>query len=203
MDPTYKHYSNSHPAGSPLCRCILVSLSFLLLAALLLIVIGLTVLRPRHATTVVNSVRLSSLNASLNSPSLLLSLNLTLSLGITAYNPNHASFRYGEGSAEMHYRGQLIGLAKIPPGEVEAEGSVNCVVDLTVMAGRLASEYSAAYADVMAGSMDITTETEIPGRVTVLGVFKHHMISYTSCQVGVGVRSSTVENSDCRYRTKF
>jgi Late embryogenesis abundant protein len=203
MDPTYKHHSNSRPAASPLSRCILISLSFLLLVAILLIVLGLTVLRPRHATTVVNSVRLSGLDASLNSPSLSLSLNLTLSLDITSYNPNHASFRYGEGSAEMYYQGQLIGLAKIPPGEVEAEGSVNCVVDLTVMAGRLASQYSAAYADVMAGSIDITTETEISGRVTVLGVFKHHMVSYTSCQVVVGVRSRTVQNSDCRYRTKF
>ncbi|KAJ3685681.1 hypothetical protein LUZ61_014845 [Rhynchospora tenuis] len=199
MDPKCKHHS--HTAFSPR-RCLLISISLLLFLTLLLLILGLTVLRPRHATTIVNSVRISGLEATLKSPSLSLSLNLTLSLDITSHNPNHASFRYDEGSARMYYRGQLVGLAKIPPGEVEAEGSVNCIVDLTVMAGRLASD-SAAYGDVIAGSMDFTTETEIPGRVTVLGVFKHHMVSYTSCEVVVGVRSRTVENSDCRYRTKF
>ncbi|KAF3320360.1 Late embryogenesis abundant protein [Carex littledalei] len=203
MDPTCKPYSHCHSAASPLRRCLLVSLSFLLLLTLLLLILGFTVLRPRHATTIVNSVRLSGLDASIESPSLSLSLNLTLTLDITANNPNHASFRFGQGSAQMYYQGQLVGLAEIPPGEAKAEGSVNCVVDLTVMAGRLASKYSAAYADVVAGSMDFTTETEIPGRVTVLGVLKHHMVSYTTCQVVIGLTSKTLESSDCRYRTKF
>lgn len=210
MDPKLKQYSHgqsqsqsqSHFPASRLRRCLLTSLSLFFLLALLVLILGLTVFRPRHATTIVNSVSLSGLDASLNSPTLSLSLNVTLTLDITSHNPNHAGFRFGQGTAEMYYRGQLVGFAEIPPGEVEAEGSVNSVVNLTVMAGRLAGD-SAAYADVIAGSVELTTETEIPGRVTVLGVFKHHMVSYTTCEVVVGVRSRTVENSDCRYTTRF
>lgn len=183
-------------------RCVLISAAALLLVVLLLVVLGLTVFRPRHAVTTVNSVRLAGLRVGLDVPNLSVDLNVTLDLNITATNPNHASFRYGEGSADLYYRGALVGQAAIPPGEVSAGGSVRSDVLVTVMAGRLIGN-SAVYTDVIAGSVPFTTTTEIPGRVTVLGVFKHHMVSYTTCDIAVNVRNRTVENSDCKYKTKL
>ncbi|KAJ3676640.1 hypothetical protein LUZ60_004052 [Juncus effusus] len=197
MDPTHKlNRSTNSKASSSLRRCLFISLFLLLCTAFIIIILCLTVLKPRQSTTIVNSVHLSGLHFSLLSPSLSLSLNLTLSLNITARNPNHASFRYTQGTAKLFYKENLVGFAEIPAGDVEAEGEVNTLVDLTIMAGELAGD-SEAYGDFIAGSMDFRTETEIPGRVTVLGVLKHHMVTYSSCDVIVGIRSNTVENSNC------
>ena len=154
------------------------------------------------AVTTINSVRLAGLRVGFDVPNLGVDLNVTLDLDLTATNPNHASFRYGDGSADLYYRGNVVGEAAIPPGEVAAGGSVRTEVLLTVMAGRLIGN-SAVYADAISGSLPFTTTTEIPGRVTVLGVFKHHMVTYSTCNIVVNVRNRSVENSDCTYKTKL
>ncbi|XP_008801006.2 uncharacterized protein LOC103715222 [Phoenix dactylifera] len=199
--PSSKPHHRSHRRNRRR-RCFLISAAALIVVALLLLVLGLTVFRPRHAITTVNSVRLAGLRAGLDVPNLGVDLNVTLDLNLTASNPNHASFRYGDGTADLYYRGTLVGEATIPPGEVSAGGSVQTDVLVTVMAGRLIGN-KAVYADVISGSVPFTTTTEIPGRVTVLGVFKHHMETYTTCDIVVNVRNRTVENSDCKYKTKL
>ncbi|KAG1338907.1 putative Late embryogenesis abundant protein [Cocos nucifera] len=201
MDSTSKPHHHSHRRHRWRC-CVLISAAVLLFVALLLLVLGLTVFRPRHAVTTINSVHLAGLRAGLDVPNLGVDLNVTLDLDITASNPNHASFRYGNGSADLYYRGNLVGEAAIPPGEVAAGGSVRTEVLLTVMAGRLIGK-SAVYADVISGSLPFTTTTEIPGRVTVFGVFKHHMVTSSTCDIVVNVRNRSVENTDCKYKTKL
>ncbi|XP_072983389.1 uncharacterized protein [Typha latifolia] len=183
-------------------RGLMIVVLSILAVALVLLVLGLTVFRPRHAITTVDSVRLAGLSAGVDVPNLAVDLNLTLAITLNAYNPNRVGFRYSEGNAELYYRGALVGEAEIPPGEVGAGGTVRTVVDLTVMAGRLAGD-AAVYADVISGSVPFTTTTRVPGRVTVLGVFKIHMVSYTTCEVTVDVSKRAVKSSDCRYRTKL
>ncbi|XP_010921236.1 late embryogenesis abundant protein At1g64065 [Elaeis guineensis] len=202
MDSTSsKPHHHSHRRRRWRC-CVLISAAVVLFVALLLLILGLTVFRPRHAVTTINSVRLAGLRVGFDVPNLGVDLNVTLDLDLTATNPNHASFRYGDGSADLYYRGNVVGEAAIPPGEVAAGGSVRTEVLLTVMAGRLIGN-SAVYADAISGSLPFTTTTEIPGRVTVLGVFKHHMVTYSTCNIVVNVRNRSVENSDCTYKTKL
>nr|CAD1828910.1 unnamed protein product [Ananas comosus var. bracteatus] len=209
MDSASKDYCHRHRhrhcrGGATLLlrRCALLTVAALLALALVLVVLALTVFRPRHAVTTVDYVRLAGLRIALDVPDLGVDLNLTLDLAITAYNPNRVGFRYGEGDAELYYRGALVGAASIPAGEVAPRGKVRTDVELTLLAGRLAGD-AALYADVVAGEVPFATETTIPGRVTVLGVLKHHMVTYTACDITVSVRNRTVENSNCRYRTKF
>ncbi|CAL9044056.1 uncharacterized protein LOC135673288 [Musa acuminata AAA Group] len=183
-------------------RCVIISVAVILGIALLLLILGLTVFRPRHTVTTINSVHLGALRVGLDVPHLSVDLNVTLDLDITATNPNRASFRYDTGNAELFYHGGLVGEAVIPPGRVGAEGSVRTNVSLTVMADRLISD-ATLYKDVISGSVPFSTNTRLPGTVTILGVFKHHMVAYTMCNITVSVQSRSVENSDCRYKTKF
>ncbi|WOK93664.1 hypothetical protein Cni_G02364 [Canna indica] len=189
-----------HRRWRPRC-CAVVCVAVLLLLALLVLILGLTVFRPRHAVTTINSVRLGGLQVGLNAPNLALDFNATLDLDITATNPNHASFRYDTGEAELYYRGDLVGEAAIPPGEVPAMGSVRTNVSLTVMAGRLIAN-SALYREVISGSLNFTTTTRVSGKVKVI-VIKHKMVAYTTCDITVGILSRSLENYDCKYKTKF
>ncbi|XP_042422995.1 uncharacterized protein LOC122010532 [Zingiber officinale] len=183
-------------------RCLAFTVAAIIGVAILLLVLGLTVFRPRHAVTSINSVHLSRLTVGLDVPNLAVDFNVTLTLDIASTNPNHASFRYDAGDAVLYYRGQTVGEAAVPPGKVAAEGSVRTNVSLSVMAGKLIGD-SALYADVILGSVPFSTTTRIPGTVAILGIFKHHMVAYTMCDLVVGVRNRSVENSNCRYRTKF
>ncbi|PKA58566.1 hypothetical protein AXF42_Ash008853 [Apostasia shenzhenica] len=183
-------------------RCLLISGGIVLALVLLLVILGVTLFRVREATTTINSVKLDGLGAGFNFLNPSADLNVTLDIDLTAYNPNRVRFRYGEGSAELFYRGGQIGEAEIPPGEIGARGSARMVVTVTIFAGRLIGD-SAVYADVLSGSVDFETSTRIPGRVTVLGIFKHHIVSYTSCDVTLNVGNRTVEKSSCRYKAKL
>ncbi|KAI0531356.1 hypothetical protein KFK09_000909 [Dendrobium nobile] len=183
-------------------RCILISLAVFLFIVLLFVILGVTVFRVREATTTVNSVKLGGFKAGFNLPNLGVDLNVTLDLDLTAHNPNHASFRYGESSAELFYKGSQVGEAAIPPGQINAGGSERMNVSVTIFAGRLIGD-SALYNDVLSGSLVFQTTTRIPGRVSVLGIFKHHIVTYSSCDVTVNVSSRTADNSNCRYRAKL
>ncbi|PKA66974.1 hypothetical protein AXF42_Ash004464 [Apostasia shenzhenica] len=183
-------------------RCALTSVAIILCIALLLVILGLTVFRIRSATTTVNAVNLNGLHAGIDIFHLNVDLNVTLDIDLTAHNPNVASFRYGEGSAELFYRGAQIGEAGIPPGEIDAGGSVRMNVTVTIFTDRLIGD-PAAYTDLLAGSMVFQTSTMIPGRVTLLGFLKHDVVTYSSCDLTVDVGSRTVDHSECRYRTKI
>ena len=183
--------------------CVLVTLAAVILLFVLLLVLALTVFRARHAVTTINSIRLASLNAGLDLPNFSVDLNVTLALEVIVYNPNHVNFRYLDGgTAELYYRSKHVGEAVIPPGDIGAKGTETIGVVLTVLAGHLIRDAS-VYADVIAGSVDLTTYTTIAGKVAIFGVFKHHVVSYATCDVTVNIRNRTVENSNCRYKTKL
>ncbi|KAG0502821.1 hypothetical protein HPP92_002893 [Vanilla planifolia] len=183
-------------------RCILISVAVLLSLVLLFVILGVTVFRVRQATTTVNSVKLGGFHAGFNIPNLGVDINVTLDLDITTHNPNHASFRYGDGSAALFYRGAQIGEAAIPPGKIEAVSSNRMNVSVTIFAGRLIGN-SAVYSDVISGTVTFQTSTRLPGRVSVIGIFKHHVVTYSSCDVTVKVSSRSVENTSCRYKAKL
>ncbi|KAJ0979163.1 hypothetical protein J5N97_014637 [Dioscorea zingiberensis] len=183
-------------------RCVLASVAALIALGLLILILALTVFRVRSATTTVNAVHLSGLHAGFNPLTLSVDLNVTLDLDITATNPNHASFKYDHGSAELYYREILAGEADIPPGEVAAEGSVHTHVVLTMLAGRLITN-SALYADVASGLVLMKTHTMIPGKVSVAGIIKLHMVLFTSCDVIIDVFTQAVNNTNCSFKTKF
>ncbi|KAJ6846789.1 uncharacterized protein M6B38_283280 [Iris pallida] len=197
------HHQHQHRSRRRLRICVLVTVAVLISLFLLILILALTVFRPRHAVTTVESVRLAGLNAGFSLPNLSLDLNLTLLLSVAVYNPNRVSFRYADGgSADLRYRDRLVGEAVIPPGGIGSRGSAHLDVTLTVLAGRLIGD-SEVYADLAGGSVALVTYTTLPGRVSVLGIIRKHLVSYTTCDVTVDVRNRTVSSSDCRYKTKL
>ncbi|XP_031496735.1 uncharacterized protein LOC116261926 [Nymphaea colorata] len=167
-----------------------------------LLVLGLTVFRARHAVTAVNSINLRSLDAKFNLQRLSVDLNVTLELGLSVKNPNKVSFKYHNSSSLLYYRGRLVGEADIPAGEIFPGQTIDTHSVLTILADRLLSD-SNAYTDAIAGSLPMTAFTKISGTVTILRMFKIHLVSYTDCELSIDMRNRTVEKSDCKYKTKY
>ncbi|KAK1285556.1 hypothetical protein QJS10_CPB20g00033 [Acorus calamus] len=145
-----------------LCLCLSISI---FLIFLLFLILGLTLLKPHQAITTVKSVTLGGLRVGLDVPRLTVDLNVTLHLVVSVENPNRAGFRYGEGSAEMYYRGVVVGVADIPAGEIGPMKTAETRVDVTVFADRLVSD-SKVYSDVLAGEVPLKTSTRIAGKGT-------------------------------------
>lgn len=181
------------------CLCLTIILIIIILTFFIILTLSLTIFRPRHAITTVNSVNLSSINLGLDIPNLSIDLNVTLALNITVFNPNAVSFRYPNGgTAQIYHHEEIAGDAVIPAGEIGAKGREMIDVALTVLADNLIGKGD-VYKDVLAGQpLVFQTYTTLGGEVAVLGILKHKLVSHTSCDVSVNVRKRTVENSNCR-----
>lgn len=177
-------------------------LALLILVILILLILGLTVFKPKDAITTVDSVDLDGMRVSLDVARLSVDVNVSLGIDLTVKNPNHASFKYGNSSAFLYYREILVGEVAIPAGKISAGETKGMNLTLVIMADQLLSD-SKLYSDIVAGTLSMKTSTRISGRVSVLNLFKHHVVSYTNCNVTIDVSSQKIENSNCEYRTKL
>lgn len=195
------------PRPRRICCCrplvfLLVLLAHLLLAALLLI-LALTLFRPRDPRTQLVSTTLTGVAPRVSLPTLSVSVNLTFAFDILVYNPNRASFTYGNGTTRLMYRSVHFADARILPGRIPARGSTHVFVSMTVDSSHFAGEVGRLAADAMAGEVDFDAETRLPGRVKLLGFIKHHAVATSKCHVAVGFPELKVRKQDCTQKTKL
>ncbi|KAL6905738.1 hypothetical protein ACP4OV_003339 [Aristida adscensionis] len=186
-----------------LCLCLLATVAVLLALAVTVLALSLTVLRVRDPTTRLASTRLAGVAPRLTFPALSLQLNVTLLLAVAVHNPNAASFSYLSGHTDLTYRGTRVGEAEIDPGRIPSRGDGEVRLALTVQADRLAADAAKLLADVEAGAVPMEASTRIPGRVTILGIFKRAAVAYSDCSFVFGVAEMRVRSQECRDRTKL
>ncbi|OUZ99645.1 Late embryogenesis abundant protein [Macleaya cordata] len=121
---------------------------------LLIVILGFTVFRAKHTITTVNSIKLKGFWMSLDVPRVGVDLNVTLNLDLSVKNPNKAGFKYGNGSTLLYYRGDVVGEAEIPAGEISPGETIGMNSTLTVLADRLISK-SDVYSDVISGTLPL------------------------------------------------
>lgn len=170
--------------------------------AIVMVILGFTVFKPKHAVTKVDSIGLKDVKVSLDVLRVSVHLNLTLDVDVSVKNPNRAGFKYGTGSALLKYRGETVGEASIPAGDISPGETIGVNLTLAILADRLLSN-SNAYSDVASGTLPLNTYTVMSGRVYILKVIKHHLVSYTSCDLIIKVFNRTVSNSVCKYKSKL
>lgn len=129
-------------------------------------------------------------------------LNLTLDLHVTVTNPNRVGFKYSHGSAFLYYKHQLVGYAPIPPGEVSANGKESIEMLLTVFADKLVYD-SELIGELMNGEIVFVSVTKLDGKAVITKFVKFKLSSETSCDLKVDVLSRSVENGECKYKTKL
>ncbi|XP_076894038.1 uncharacterized protein LOC143546215 [Bidens hawaiensis] len=170
----------------------------ILTIALLLLILGLTVYKPKKPILTLNSLHLQDLHVSLIPP---VSFNLSLAVNITINNPNKVTIKYQSSSATLRYKNNDVGNVPFPDGRIGADGSEDLNLTLTVFADRLVSD-SDIYGDVVAGNVPFSTYTRVKAKVRVL-FFYIHVTSTSTCDVSVNVVSQTIANQTCYYKNKI
>ncbi|XAR55702.1 hypothetical protein NMG60_11035870 [Bertholletia excelsa] len=180
--------------------CLVVT-AVILGIVLLLVILGLTVFKPKRPVTTVNSVALKDLRLSIDITKLSVHLNITLDVHVSIKNRNKVGFKYSNSSVFIKYRGDVVGEAPVPAGEMSAGKTVPMNLTVTVMADRLLSK-SELYSDVISGSLPLSTYTRVSGKVRVL-FFKIHVVSSTTCDIDIDIGDRKVANQICHYKTKL
>ncbi|XP_057977246.1 uncharacterized protein LOC131164232 [Malania oleifera] len=197
------HAAKPPRPGGRRSRCLATtSVVVVVVLVAVILILGFTVFKPKHPISTVDSVSLKNLEVSMGIPKFRVFLNVVIDADLTVNNPNRVKFRYAGGTALLLYRNDVVGVAPIPAGEIPANGATGLNLTLTVMADRLLSN-PGIYSDVMSGKLPLTTSTTIPGKVYILGSFKVHVVSETTCDLMINVSNRTIDRSNCRYKTKL
>ncbi|KAF8394783.1 hypothetical protein HHK36_018719 [Tetracentron sinense] len=142
---TSKHANFPIRKGRNICFAVVLGI---LGFVILLVILGFTVFKAKRTVTTVRSISIKGLRVSLDIPTRRVDLNLTLNVDLSVDNPNKVGFKYGNGYALLHYRGDLVGEVVIPAGKISPGETHAMNTTLTVFADRLLSN-SNAYSDVI------------------------------------------------------
>ncbi|KAK9920174.1 hypothetical protein M0R45_028733 [Rubus argutus] len=186
--------------GRNICLAATVAVGVIVL---ILVVLCLTVFKAKDPETTVNSVVLRNFQADFNIPKVSVDVNVTLDVDLSVKNPNKVGFKYTNSTASLNYRSVLVGQVPIGAGEISSDQTKPMDVTLTIMADRFLGKTSELLSDVAAGTIPFNTVTKISGKVTILGIFKVHVVSTTSCDFNVDVSSKTAGDQVCTYKTKL
>ncbi|XP_021865973.1 uncharacterized protein [Spinacia oleracea] len=196
----------SHPKQRPRrCKVAVLAILILLLAIILVgFIVGVTVFKVRSARTQVASASLDGVAPRISFPAIKVELNITLNLTLLIQNPNHASFKSGEGEGVLLYQGNRVGDTRLHPGQIPARGTSTLICLLTVEVDKFAdSGPSSLFTDIAAGQLVLETNTRIPGRVTFLGIFHKHIVSTSDCQIVIGFPDLNIKSQDCKNHNKL
>ncbi|KAI3770956.1 hypothetical protein L6452_02104 [Arctium lappa] len=183
-------------------RCICLSVIVLILAvALIILILALTVFKARKAVITVNSVQINDFDASVNLLPPRVSLNVSLDLDISIKNPNKVRIKYRDSSANLLYKGQVVGDVPIPAAEIGSGDTKRLNLTLTVFADRLLTNLD-VYADVIRGNLQVSTYTRISGKARILNLFNVHFVSVSTCDLDINISNRRISNQICHYKNK-
>lgn len=192
MDKDHKFYKR---------KKLYIAIGILILLVLIIVILAVTVFKPKYAMTTVNAIHLKDVHARLKFPRLGVDLNVSLVLDVSVKNPNPPSFKYKNSSAYLYDKGSLVGEAEIPQGQISTKEKKHLDVILTILANRLIST-SGLYSDVVAGMLLFQTTNRIYGKVKVLN-FRHHLVTYSFCDLSIDVWNQTLVSNVRRYKTEL
>lgn len=178
------------------------TVALLLLLVIVFVILAFTVFKARDPKVTVNSVALDHFEFKFDASQLKLDLNVSLDLNLSIKNPNKASFKFGNSTTELLYHGTNIGEAKVPADKIGSDSTLTMNVTVTVLADRLLSNGNAV-SDALSGSFPLSTWTRIAGRVNFLNIYKHHAVSYSSCNMTIAVPAGTLTSQNCTHSIKL
>jgi hypothetical protein len=177
-------------------RMWVIGLLVVVVVIILVVVLSLTILRAREPRVEVNSVELETFSVGASS------LNMSLLLDLTVHNPNRAEFKYSESAATVLYYGDPVGEALVPAGDIKARADAFLSVLLLVEAARVLVNANLP-GDIVSGRLPVVATTTLTGEVKVLGVFKHHAVTTSECDITIFVANATIQSFYCKHVVKL
>lgn len=178
------------------------TVALLLLIVIVCLILAVTVFKQRDPRLTVNSVSLDHFEFNFDATRFKINLNVSLDLNLSIKNPNKASFKFSNSTTLLYYRGTNVGEARVPADKIGADSTIRMNITVTVLANQLLSNGNAIN-DALAGSFPMSTWTRISGRVNFLNIFKHHAVTYSSCNITIAVPEGSLRSQECTHTIKL
>ncbi|RDY04126.1 Late embryogenesis abundant protein, partial [Mucuna pruriens] len=182
--------------------CVVATLIVVIAVVLLAAILALNTYKPRKPVTSVDSIKLEDMDFNLNIFKLSVNVNVTLNVDVSVNNTNKFGFKYYDSSAQLNYRGELIGEATIPNGELLPMETMGLNLTLTIMADRFISNPQVPK-DAASGTLPLNALIKILGKVNILGFIEFHASSTSSCDFTVNLFNRTVGDHECQSNAKI
>lgn len=205
VDPLWYKKEKGRMGSGSKCRkttCLVVTLCLVIAILLVLVLLAFTVFKPHPPITTVDTVKVEDMSLGMDIFSMSVNVNVSLDVGVSVTNRNKFGLEYHNSSAQLYYRGQLIGEGPIPNGEISGEETKGINLTLTIMADRLASNTEVTK-DIASGSMPLNTLVRLFGMVKVMGFIRFHVASTSSCDFALNISNRTIIGNTCISKTEL
>lgn len=165
-------------------------------------ILAQTVFKPKHPIlqTVSSTVEDVSTNIS---PPFDVQINFTLSLEMLLKNPNVADVEFKTVENLVYYKDKLVGNLTLPSSTLPAKGSVILACPLVLQIDKFVADLGDIVQDILHGKIVMETKARMPGKITLLGIFKTHLDSISHCNLVLGFPSMIVLEQVCDLSTKL
>ncbi|KAJ0959950.1 hypothetical protein J5N97_000290 [Dioscorea zingiberensis] len=169
--------------------------AFVVILGVVILVLALTLFKVKDPRLTMNSIHIDTVNFGFGDE-LNLSVNATLTADISLKNPNIASFSFDNSTTEFYYEGETVGVAYAPNGRIGSHSTVRMNVTVDVLTDQVARKVNLS---LDGNSMNLTSFTDISGRVNVWGIYKRDVEILLNCSMTVDVKISNqeVKNKVC------
>ncbi|XP_073306983.1 uncharacterized protein [Primulina huaijiensis] len=183
-----------------LASCV-VATAFLLAIAAAAVAVYFFVFKPKQPVIAVNAVQFPTFSISNGT------VNFEFFQYLTVKNPNRDEFSHYDSSLQLVYSGQPVGVVFIPAGRISGGGSQKISAKFDLQKYPLPSPLKASIGDGSNGipiggfttgtPMEIETRMKLVGKVRVLKVFMHRVMSGVKCEVMIESTRGTVLGFRC------
>ncbi|XVF43399.1 hypothetical protein PTKIN_Ptkin02bG0037000 [Pterospermum kingtungense] len=180
--------------------CCAATAIFLVILAIVVTTLALTVFKPKNPKITLYPQGLENIGFGLGGFTNG-TMNATIGMVVAINNPNYGRFKFKNTTSFVNYRGDVVAEVPIEQSLVPAHGKVNISTSADFMVDRLISNPS-FWSDVLAGSVNFTTDATVHGKVTLLNILKLHASVPSTCDISVFIKSQSVK-STCKTKIKL
>ncbi|KAL1325033.1 hypothetical protein HN51_035127 [Arachis hypogaea] len=185
-------------ARKGLRMCMIVCSIFLIVVVTIILAISLTILKPKDPDISVHPYGLENFQ--------IIQPNVTavpLGMVITIVNPNYGTFNYKNTTGYLSYHDINVAKAVVVSGSVPARGLFNITTVAGIMTQKLMDD-TQFWSDIEVGTLNFEATITLPGKVTMLKIFKKKALVHVACDLSFKLNLSSIHtDSSCISKIKL
>ncbi|KAE9585610.1 hypothetical protein Lal_00009955 [Lupinus albus] len=177
--------------------CCAVCCLLLIVVIVVIVTLSLTVFKIKDPIVTVHAFGLDNLKFTLEPDS-----KLSVGMLITMVNLNYGSFTYIDSTGYVDYRGTMVAEIPMVSNYVPARSSINVTTYAVFMIGKMIQNPMFFPDFVNNKVLNMTSTTELPGKVSVLKFIKLKAMAYSTCNISLNLYAKTAD-TNCISKLKL
>ncbi|KAI3422690.1 LEA_2 domain-containing protein [Psidium guajava] len=125
------------------------------------------------------------------------SFDMSFVAPIRIKNTNWGPFKYDASTVNFTYGGVQVGQAIIPKSKANFKSTKKINVNVTMSSANLPSD-SSLRSDLSSGVINLNSQGELKGKVTVMFMFKKRKTSQMNCTMAINTATKAVQSLSCK-----